>query len=174
MKRISPSNATTSLLVVGTVLVALAAGTAALASGEGARGSRSATEQVRAAEHTMLKALVDADTATAGRLLAPDFQLINVLGEPETRSDYLLTLGGGIDYVKLTPVSPIKVRLYGNAAVIRHEVAFVVTAGPDRLKHRGWITSVLERRHGRWQFVWSQTTPVPNDQALVIQALKAV
>ncbi|HET7514925.1 MAG TPA: nuclear transport factor 2 family protein [Gaiella sp.] len=162
-----------SVLAAGALVIILALAAAAGAAATGGRSGGSAAAQVRAAERTLLKALVDADTVAAGRLLAHDFQLIDVLGEPETRSDYLATLGGGIDYVAVKPVSPIRVRLSRNIAVTRFEAAFVVTAGPDRLKHRGWITSILERRNGRWQFVWSQTTPVPNDQALLVRALKA-
>jgi len=161
-----------SVLAAGALAITLVLAAAAGARVTGDRGGGSAVAQVRTAERTLLRAMVDADTAAAGRLLAPDFQLIDVLGEPETRSDYLATLGGGIDYVTVTPVSPIRVRLRGNTAATRFEVIFVVTAGPDRLKHRGWTTSILERRNGRWQFVWSQTTPVLNNPALLIRALK--
>ena len=96
-----------------------------------------------------------------------------MLGGAETRSDYLANIGGGIDFVSVKPVSPIRVRLYGRTAVVRFQAAFVVVAGPDRVEHRGWFTDLLERRHGHWQLVWSQTTATPNDQALLIQALKA-
>ena len=75
--------------------------------------------------------------------------------------------------MKLKPVSAIKVRVYGNAAVARFREAFEVVAGPDRLKHFGWATDLFERRQGRWQLVWSQSTATPNDPALLIQALKA-
>jgi len=37
----------------------------------------------------------------------------------------------------------------------------------------GWTTDLFERRHGRWQLVWSQSTATPNDLALFVQALKA-
>jgi hypothetical protein len=160
----------TSVLVAGALVLTLAL---AAAAGASTPGGGSAATEVRTAERTLLEAMVDADGAAAGRLLASDFQLIDVLGEPETRSDFLATLGGGIDYVSVSPVSPIRVRLSGNTAATRYEVAFVVTTGRVRLKHRAWTTSILERRNGRWQFVWSQTTPVPNDQALLIRALKA-
>jgi len=32
---------------------------------------------------------------------------------------------------------------------------------------------LFEQRGGRWQHVWSQTTPTPNDPALLTQSLKA-
>jgi Domain of unknown function (DUF4440) len=164
--------ATSKLLAVLAVLVLAAAGAAAAASIATARAASSPAEQVRALERTRLKAMVDADTGTVGRQLAPDFQGINVLGVNDGRSGTLATIGGGVDFVSITPVSPIKVRLYGNTAAARFEVAFVVVAGPDRVEHRGWFTDLLEKRAGNWQLVWSQTTAVPNDAALFVQSLK--
>jgi phosphoglycolate phosphatase-like HAD superfamily hydrolase len=55
---------------------------------------RSAADQVRTAERTLLRAAVDGDTHTAGALLGPGFQLIDVTGAPETRADYLAAIGG--------------------------------------------------------------------------------
>jgi hypothetical protein len=158
-------------------LIATAVGcltAAAFASVPATRGtSAAAADQIRAAEITHLRAAVDADTGTARQLLAPDFQLIDALGAPESKKTYLDTIAGAVDFVTLKPVSPMKVRLYGNTAVVRFQAAFEVVAGPDRLRHRGWITDLFERRNGRWVLVWSQTTPTPNNPDLLVQALKA-
>jgi Domain of unknown function (DUF4440) len=164
--------ATSKLLAMLAVLVLAAAGAAAASITTTTAHTPSPAEQVRTVERTRLKAMVDADTAAVGRQLAPDFQGINVLGINETRSDTLATIGGGVDFVSVKPVSPITVRLYGNTAAARFEVAFVVVAGPDRAEHRGWFTDLLEKRAGTWQLVWSQTTAVPNDRALFVQSLK--
>jgi|SoiMethySBSTD1v2_1073268.scaffolds.fasta_scaffold1284217_2 hypothetical protein len=131
-----------------------------------------AADQIRQAEQTLLRAAVDADSAAAGRLLAPDFQLIDPFGAPESRKAYLDTIAGDVDFVTLKPLSPIRVRLYGNAALARFQEAFEVVAGPDRLKHRGWTTDLFERRNGRWLLVWSQTTATPNNPDLLVQSLK--
>jgi hypothetical protein len=74
--------------------------------------------------------------------------------------------------VTVKPLAPIRVRVYGNAAVARMHLAFEVHAGPTTLKHREWTTDLLERRQGRWQVVWSQSTATPNDEALLIRALQ--
>lgn len=165
--------ATSKLLAVLAVLVFAAAGAAAAASITTTTDrTASPAEQVRTLERTRLKAMVDADTATVGRQLASDFQGINVLGVNDGRSGTLSTIAGGVDFISITPVSPITVRMYGNTAAARFEVAFVVVAGPDRVEHRGWFTDLLEKRAGNWQLVWSQTTAVPNDTALFVQSLK--
>ena len=162
----------TRLLAVLAVIAALAVAGAAAASRTASRGTTSSADQVRTAVRTLARAAVDADTAKARPLLAPDFQLIDVLGTIETRADYLTTIGGAVDFVSINVVSPITVRVYGNTAVARYQEAFEAVAGPDRVKHRAWTTDLFEQRHGRWQFVWSQTTPTPNDPALLIRALK--
>ena len=152
-----------ALAVIASLIVAVTAGMTSRAA-DGA--TTSAADQIRAAEHERLRAEVDADTEKAGRLLAPGFQQINVAGAVGSRADYLATIGGGVDFVTLTPVSSIKVRVYGNAAVARYQAAFDVIERPDHVKHRGWTTDLFERRQGKWLLVWSQTTAVPNDPDL--------
>jgi hypothetical protein len=64
--------------------------------------------------------------------------------------------------------------MYGNAAVVRFQSAFDLVAFGERLTHLAWHTDLLERRQGHWQVVRAQTTAVPNNPALVIEALKPV
>jgi hypothetical protein len=162
----------TKLIVVLAVIGALAVAAAAAASRTTSDTTTTTANEIRAAEGVRLRAEVAGDTVKAGQLLAPDFQQIDVLGLAGGRSDYLANVGGAVDFIKLVPTSAIKVRVYGNAAVARFQEAFEVVAGPDRVKHLGWTTDLFERRHGRWQLVWSQTTATPNDPALFVQALK--
>lgn len=160
------------LIALLAVMGALAVAAAAAASRTASATTTTTANEIRSAEGARLRAEVAGDTAKAGQLLAPDFQQINVLGLAGGRSDYLANVGGAVDFLKLEPISAIKVRVYGNAAVARFQEAFEVVAGPDRVKHLGWTTDLFERRHGRWQLVWSQTTATPNDPALFVQALK--
>jgi hypothetical protein len=163
---------TRSRLVAVAAIAALSVAGASAAGRTSSETTSSAADQIREAERTLLRAAVDGDIAAARRLLAADFQLIDVFGEPETRKVYLDTIAGAVDFVAIRPISRIKVRLYGNTAVARFQVVHEVVAGPDRLKHRTWTTDVFERRQGRWQLVWAQSTPTPNNPALLIQALK--
>jgi Domain of unknown function (DUF4440) len=163
-----------NLAVLALVVLAVAGLTAvAVASGTTHARKAAAADQVRRAEQTLLRAAVDADSAAASRLLASDFQLIDPFGAPESRKAYLDTIAGDVDFVTLKPLTPIRVRLYGNAALARFQEAFEVVAGPDRLKHRGWTTDLFERRNGRWLLVWRQTTATPNNPDLLVQSLKA-
>jgi Domain of unknown function (DUF4440) len=150
------------------VLVLAGVATANASAGTG----RSAADQVRSAERTLLRAAVDGDTHTAGTLLAPDLQLIDVTGTAETRADYLASIGGGVDFVTIQPIGPISVRVHGDSAVARVELKFKVVAHGQTVQHEGWTTDLFERRDGRWQVVWSQTTAVPNHLDLFIQSLQ--
>jgi hypothetical protein len=159
------------MLVLAAAAVALLATSAALAA---SHGRSSEADQLRAIETTRLHALVVADTATARRLIAPDFQLINPGGGVSSREDYMDAIQAGvIDYLVFEPSSPIAVRLYGDAAALRYQVSFdLVIGGDTHVKHQGWITELYERRRGHWQIVWEQATAIPNDFGLFVESIK--
>jgi hypothetical protein len=160
-------------LVLAAAAVALLAGGAAVAA---SRGSSSEADRLRAIEQTRLHALVDADTATASSLIAPDFQLINPGGGVSARDDYMQSIDTGfIDYRVFEPISPIQVRLSGDSAALRYKVNFdLVVGGDTHVAHQGWITDVYERREGHWQIVWEQATAIPNDLDLFVQSIEPV
>jgi hypothetical protein len=155
------------------VALVVATGVVTASSASPARSSRA--DHLRAIETTRLQALVDADTATAHKLSAPDFQLINPAGVPLSRDDFLGAVDAGVlDFLVNEPTSPIAVRLSGDSATLRYKTAFDVVAAGTRVKHEGWTTALYERRHGRWQIVWAQSTAIPNNPALFIESIKPV
>jgi hypothetical protein len=116
-------------------------------------------ERLRQTEQERLQALVDADVAVAGTLIASDFELINPLGEVLTRDDVLGGVGSGaLDFLSDTVTSQIKVRVHGNMAVVRYQHTIdIAVAGIGHLTHPAWTTALYERRKGNWQIVWEQT-----------------
>ena len=161
-----------TVLVIAGATAATPIATAAATPAATAGTARSAADQVRTAERTLLRAAVNGDTHTAGALLASDFQQIDVTGTSETRADYLAGIGGGVDFVTLKPIKPISVRLLGNNAVARVKLKFKVVAGGQTLQHEGWTTDLFERRDGRWKVVWSQSTAIPDHLDLFIRSLQ--
>jgi hypothetical protein len=171
-----PATALALAAVMAAASVA-SAGSARPAAGHGHQPAadhvhRSAAGQVRKAERTLLRAAVAGDTHTAAALLAHGFQQIDVTGTAETRADYLATIGGGIDFVTLKPVKPIRVRVHGNSAVARVKLRFKVVAGGQTLQHQGWTTDLFVRRDGRWKVLWSQSTAIPHHLDLFIRSLQ--
>lgn len=156
--------AAAAVLVVGTgVLTVSSASTAAT----------SQADRLRAIETARLQALVDADTVTARELTAPDFQLINPAGAALSRDEFLGGVGAGvIDFLSLDTISPVAVRMSGNYATLRYQTRFDLVVGGIHLTHDAWTTALYERRDGRWQIVWGQTTAVPNDLGMFLGSLK--
>jgi Domain of unknown function (DUF4440) len=145
------------------VVAALLVPSPAIAAAKGEHGKRAGkarqAERLRQIETTRLQALVDADVAVAGGLIANDFELINPLGDVLTRDDVLDGVeSGALDFLSDTVTSPIRVRLHGNSAVVRYRHTIDVAVVPvGHLTHPAWSTALYERRKGNWQIVWEQT-----------------
>jgi hypothetical protein len=122
-------------------------------------GTSHQVERLRQIEKTRLQALVDANVAVAGRLIASDFELINPLGEVLSREDILGGVGSGaLDFLSDTVTSQIRVRLHGNTAALRYRHTIDIAVAPiGHLTHPAWTTALYERRAGSWQIVWEQT-----------------
>ena len=118
-------------------------------------------DQLRAIERARLRSLVDADMATARRLHADDFELINPVGGTLSKEQYLRDIASGeLDYLEWEPVE-IRVRLYVNAAVIRYQAHLRVSVkGSAGRPVTFWHTDLYEKRNGQWQVVWAHATEV--------------
>jgi hypothetical protein len=148
---------------LGLALGALAIASASIAPAEAEHSKRAGksrqVERLRQIEKQRLQALVDADVAVAGPLIASDFELINPIGEVLTRNDVLGGVGSGaLDFVSDTVTSQIRVRLHGNTALLRYRHTIDIAVVPvGHLTHPAWTTASYERRKGNWQIVWEQT-----------------
>jgi uncharacterized protein DUF4440 len=161
------------LVIPAAVVAALLITASAVAWAHGSAQGSSQADRLRAIEHARTQALVEADTATARRLMADDYQGINPGGQPLSRDDLLAPVKAGVlDFLVDRAASPISVRLYGDAAVLRYQRDFDLVIAGTRLTHKAWSTELYERRDGRWQIVWEQTTAVPNNEDLFLQSLK--
>ena len=116
---------------------------------------------LRAIERDRLRSLVAADLATARRLHADDFQLVNPRGGTLSKDQYLSDIASGaLDYLEWEP-EEIQVRIHGDSAVIRYRAHMKVSVrGSPGRDVTTWHTDLYERRNGEWQVVWSQATLV--------------
>jgi hypothetical protein len=161
------------MATLAAVAAALLIAATAVAGAHGSGTGPSQADRLRAIEQKRAQALVDADTTTARRLMADDYQGINPAGDPLSREDLLGAVKAGVlDFLADTPASAITVRQYGNAAVLRYQRKFDLVIAGTRLTHKAWSTELYERRHGHWQIVWEQTTAVPNKPDLFLESLK--
>lgn len=117
-------------------------------------------DQIRQIERERLASLVAVDLATARRLHADDFQLINPVGVAISKTEYLSQLESGqLDY-RAWEAGEIAVRLYGDAAVIRYQDVRFDVDWEGRAVNRNpmYHTNLYQRRGGQWQVVWSQAS----------------
>jgi len=117
-------------------------------------------EAIRQLERERLGALVNADVQRARELHSEEFQLVNPRGETLTKDQYLGGIKSGqLDYLLWEPVSPIAVRLHGDAAVIRYQARLEIVVDGQRVPEaQYWHTDFYEKHAGKWQVVWSQAT----------------
>jgi ketosteroid isomerase-like protein len=118
-------------------------------------------EHLRDIERERLRSLVAADVVTARRFHADDFQLINPRGGSLSKEQYLGDIASGdLDYLEWEP-RDIRVRLYGDSAVIRYQAHLKVSVkGSPGRDVTFWHTDLYEKRNGQWQVVWSHATQI--------------
>lgn len=131
-----------------------------LFSGCVAYSNEDEADALRQLERERLSALVNADVQRARELHAEEFQLVNPRGETLTKDQYLGGIESGrLDYLLWEPVSPIAVRLHGDAAVIRYRSRLEIVVDGQRVPEaQYWHTDSYEKHAGNWQVVWSQAT----------------
>ena len=111
-------------------------------------------------ERDALAALLKKDIAAFGRIFADDAVVITPDGSPQTKAQLLADVKSGDLVVESSEISDMKVRAYGDTAV----VTYVTT---DKGKFKGqdisgryrW-TDVFVRRGGTWQIVAGHGTPI--------------
>jgi hypothetical protein len=118
-----------------------------------ASGTAADAAAVRSTEQQRLRALLDHDVETASMLHADDFELINPLGETSSKEAYIDS-GAAFAYTVWKPISPMRVRVHGDSAVLRYESELELHGSRGNY----WHTDYYEKRNGQWQIVWSQTT----------------
>lgn len=128
----------------------------------GGPASADEADRLRAIERGRLRSLVSKDMEAAGALHADDFQLITPGGGEYSKERYLGEVGSGeVNYLIWEPISPIDVRLYGTAAVLRYRAQIEGIMGGQHIDlDQYWHTDVYEQRDGRWQVVWSHATRI--------------
>jgi ketosteroid isomerase-like protein len=106
-------------------------------------------------------ALMQNDVATINRLLADDYLGINPNGTLETKADALAERRAGT--TKISSIDPInlKVRVYGDTAVVTSQVQVQGRDGDRDISGRYHYTRVYSRRSGEWKVVSFEASRIP-------------
>jgi ketosteroid isomerase-like protein len=123
-------------------------------------GSQTSVEaEFRTIENQWAQADKNKDAAALSRLLADDWIFLGPLGQ-ETKSQHLAGLKSGGDKLESITFIDMKVRIFGNTAVVTgHEHEKSTNNGKDSSGDYLW-TDVFVKRQGHWLAVNSQDTPL--------------
>jgi ketosteroid isomerase-like protein len=143
------------------MVVALGVATLTAAPARAQMGAApSVEEQIKKMEKDRAAAVVKGDVATLEKLTSDDYMFINAYGQ---LSDKATTMNGiKTGNIKLTSneVSDLKVRVYGNTAVVTGKANSKGTIGGRELKGPVMFTRVYVKKNGKWQSVAFQQTPI--------------
>jgi ketosteroid isomerase-like protein len=112
-------------------------------------------------ESQWLKAMMQNDVATVNRLLADDYLGINPDGTLQTKADALAQQRSGT--MKVSNIDPenVKVRVYGDTAVVTSRVAVQGHDGNRDIGGRYHYTHVYSRKSGDWKIVSFEASRIP-------------
>jgi ketosteroid isomerase-like protein len=149
------------------VLASVVMGIAFVNGGSVLASPSEAGQQGAAVEQELIKlerewgdAFVKQDAAVYDRIEAADFVGTDALGGVYTRAQDIAGVKNGEWKVQSFQLSDMKVRVYGDAAVVMGQFSQKAQhKGVDRT-HVGRFTDTWVRRGGRWQVVASQATRI--------------
>lgn len=138
--------------ILGATVFILAA--AASAAGQGVE--RELTEL----ENKIAQAIVMGDAEFVERVFGDDFFYTGVRGETKTKQDILTEIKSGELKFELLKFDDLKVRLYGQAAVVTGAATTKGRSPAGEISGRFRYTRVYVKRQGQWQLVTFQGTPI--------------
>lgn len=116
------------------------------------------SEQIKAVERQMGAALIKNDLATLAELLAEDWQFVGAEGEIVGRDEVLGALRSGQLKFDSYELSGMKVRMYGDTAVVIASGASKGSMAGEAFDERDVFTDVFVRRDGKWRCVSTHST----------------
>ena len=126
----------------------------------GSARAQSDEEQLKKLETDRAAAAVKGDVATLEKQTADDYTFINLYGQMSDKSQMVTAFKTGQTKLTSDEVSDMKVRVYGNTAVITGKVDVAGTMAGKDTKARLMFTRVYVKKGGQWQSVAFQQTRV--------------
>jgi uncharacterized protein (TIGR02246 family) len=117
-------------------------------------------KEIRELEEQLRAAAVKGDTAAFERLLADDYTSTNMNGLIRSKSEIIADLKSGAQKTESVNLENVKIRAYGDAAVLTADRTTKSTLRGQDNSGRQREIRVFVKRNGRWQAVAMQTTPI--------------
>jgi ketosteroid isomerase-like protein len=145
--------------VVVAAVFGVATLTAAPARAQGA-ATAGVEEQIKKMERDRAAAVVKADVATLEGLTSDDYVLINANGQVSNKAETMSMIKTGKIKLTANEVSDLKVRVYGDTAVVTGKSTAKGSINGVELKGPVMFTRVYVKKSGKWQSVAFQQTPI--------------
>lgn len=121
-------------------------------------GATSDEQTILDLERQLSKASAHNDIAAIKRIVGDDYTGIEAIGKIETKAEWLDGIKTEALIVEAEEPSEMKVRMYGNVAVVNGHLSVRDQRGGKTGHHEIAFTDVWVKRDGRWQVVNYQGT----------------
>jgi ketosteroid isomerase-like protein len=149
-----------ALTLIGIAVGSLIGGLGLLVAADEARAETQVEQELLQLEQEWADALVRSDTTKLGHIMAEGWEAIIPSGEVWTKETFLMLLKTGALAIESAESADVKVRVYGDAAVVRGQgIVKGKYKGIAFISDERW-TDVFVKKNGRWQCVASQVTRI--------------
>jgi ketosteroid isomerase-like protein len=118
----------------------------------------SAEDEIQNLEEMRNQAVLHGDVAALDRMTSDDYTFITLRGEMRTKSDILKGFASGSFHYESRQISDLKVRIYGDTAVVTGRSVQKGTENGKDYSGDYWFTRVYVKEKDRWLTVALQTT----------------
>ena len=129
-----------------------------LAFGQSERPAREAASRILALENAWNQAEVKQDARAMDLLLADDFVYVDEDGSSKTKGQWLAQVKSGADHYEQLSNSGMRVRLFGDVAVVTGQYHERLRVGGKVVVHSGRFTDLWIQQAGQWKCISSQST----------------
>jgi ketosteroid isomerase-like protein len=124
----------------------------------------SAHKEIEGLELDWRQAQLTNNVSEVDRLLADDYLGISANGTLETKADELARRRNGSLHITHLDLSDIKVRIYGDTAVVTSKADLVGKNGDRDISGRFRYTRVYSNRDGQWRIVSFEASRISNGE----------
>jgi ketosteroid isomerase-like protein len=110
-------------------------------------------KEIETLEMQWRQAQLSNDVAVMDRLLADDYIGISASGTIETKAEALALRRAGTLHITVLDLNDLKVRIYGDTAVVTSRADLAGTNGASDISGRYRYTRVYNKRFGQWKIV---------------------
>lgn len=122
------------------------------------RADAQAAEELLGVVRDFAAAIVANDASRIAGFVADDWVMIDASGISTGERFLGLVESGELNHSAMNPVGPLRVRVYGDTAVVTGRVTNIAYHRGRRFDADEWTTDVFVRQGGRWSCVLTHLT----------------